>query len=550
MIIDSRAHDIDAEIVYDVCIIGAGAAGISIALELASDSNLKLAILEAGGQHFEHKAQSLLQGEIEGDRHPPLWRSRFSGLGGTTQVWAGWCRPLSASDFESRDYIKNSGWPISIDELRSFYQRANEICGLGPYPYELDAWQDLLSGTPLLDNPELMHNIFQVRKLRFNQHYFEDLRAARNISLYLYSPVMRLQQEDDDRCVSHVEVASYNGKTTILKAKQFVLATGGIENARLLLLSGPISGSATGVDTERALGNRNGCVGRYYIDHGFIDSGWLMPRSDKQDLRYYFPVSHPFNSRDASVRPVITLSPDILQKEKLLNGAMYFYPSYESHPVFASDAVKAALELYEIVKGKGLSDLWEIIKAEAAPGDLWDFCKRIGSRPDYVVHALLRKILVKDASCARWRTRFYYECIPSVKNRVELCEKKDQFGRPQAQLNWHLSDQDLDSAYRFHVYLNDIFQKAGAGQLTFFDEISQWRANTETGKHPSGTTRMNDNPKLGVVDKNCQVHGLDNLFIAGSSVFPTVGYANPTLTIVALAVRLAEHLQRRLAGSI
>ena len=126
-----------------------------------------------------------------------------------------------------------------------------------------------------------------------------------------------------------------------------------------------------------------------------------------------------------------------------------------------------------------------------------------------------------------------------------LSEKKDQFGRSTTHLRWHLSDQDLDSAYRFHVYLNGIFQKNGTGQLTFFDELSQWRTNTDTGKHPSGTTRMHDDPKMGVVDKNCQVHGLDNLFIAGSSVFPTAGYANPTLTIVALAVRLAEHLKRR-----
>lgn len=536
MIVDSRAHDINSEVVYDVCIIGAGAAGITTALELASDSKLNLAILEAGGQHYEHKAQSLFQGEVEGDRHPPLWRSRFSGLGGSTQVWAGWCRPLDVRDFESRDYIPNSGWPISFDELQSAYRRANEICGLGSYDYDLEAWQNLLAGEPLSSSPELMHHIFQVRKLRFNQHYYEDLFKVKNITLYLYSPVMRLHSSEDDRLVSHVEIASYKGKTAILKAKQFVLATGGVENARLLLLSGS--------SPESALGNQNDCVGRYFTDHGFIDSGWFVPSNDKQDLRYYFPVPHPHNMHHAFVRPVITLSPGVLEKEKLLNAAMYFYPSYESHPVFVSDAVKAALELWEIVKGKKLSELLEISKTDAAPADLWNYCKRIGSRPHYVLQALLRKAVVKDTFCNRWRLRFYYECVPSAENRVMLSEKKDQFGRSTTHLRWHLSDQDLDSAYRFHVYLNSILQKNGTGQLTFFDELSQWRTNTDTGKHPSGTTRMHDDPKMGVVDKNCQVHGLDNLFIAGSSVFPTAGYANPTLTIVALAARLAEHLKR------
>ena len=541
MIVDSRVHDINNEVIYDVCIIGAGAAGITTALELASDTRLNLVILEAGGQHFDSKAQSLFQGEIDGDRYPPLWRARFSGLGGSTQVWAGWCRPLESHDFENRDYISNSGWPIIIDELQSAYHRANEICGLGPYSYDLDAWQGLLNGSPLLDSPELMHHIFQVRKLRLNHHYFEDLQVAKNITLYLYSPVMRLWSGNECHCVSHLEIASYTGKTTILKAKQFVLATGGIENARLLLLSGS--------SPDRALGNQNDCVGRYFIDHGFIDSGWFVPSSDKHNLRYYFPVPHPHSPQHACARPVITLAPSVLQKEKLLNGAMYFYPSYESHPAFASDAVKAALELWEIAKGKTALEMWEIIKTEAVPGDLWNFSKRIGSRPHYILHALLRKILVRNSSYARWRLRFYYECIPSTENRVVLCDQKDRFNRAQARLIWHLADQDLDSAYRFHAYLNSIFQKTGAGQLTFFDEISQWRTNTETGKHPSGTTRMHDDPTRGVVDKNCQVHGLDNLFIAGSSVFPTVGYANPTLTIVALAVRLAEHLQRRITSA-
>ena len=542
MIIDSRVQAVNSELIYDVCIIGAGAAGITIALEMAADKNIKVVILEAGGEHFNNQAQSLYQGEIDGDNQPPLWRARFSGLGGSTQIWAGWCRPLEAFDFEKRDYIANSGWPISIDELGSAYRRANEICGLGSYPYDLAAWKKILPATPLSTSSEIKHHIFQVRKLRFNRQYSAQLQAAKNIDLHLYSPVLRLYSglhaEENGHCVSHVEIASYSGQTTILKAKQFVLATGGIENARLLLLSGS--------SPERALGNQNDCVGRYFVDHGFIDSGWFAPSRDKQNLSYYFPAPHPHNPQLASVRPVITLSANVLQKEKLRNAAIYFYPSYESHPAFVSDAVKSALEMWEIVKGKSAAELYDIVKMEAAPGELWDFCQRIGSRPHHVLHAMLRKALVRDPSCSRWRLRFYYECTPAAENRVVLCDQKDRFNRAQARLIWHLADQDMQSAYRFHVYLNSILQKTGAGQLSFFDELSQWRANTETGKHPSGTTRMHDDPMQGVVDKNCQVHGLDNLFIAGSSLFPTVGYANPTLTIVALAVRLAEYLQQRI----
>ncbi len=320
----------------------------------------------------------------------------------------------------------------------------------------------------------------------------------------------------------------------------FVLAGGGIENARLLLLSGP--------GPNCALGNQNDCVGRYFMDHGFIDPGWFVPKESRPDLRHYFPAAHPYCPGQASVREVITLAPEVLRREKLLNGAMFFHPGYESHPVFASDAVKSALELWEIVKGKKPSELWEMLKGQVGADDLWRLSRRIGSRPHHILQAILRKAMIKGNACARWRIRFYFECLPLPENRVVLCDKRDRFNRPRARLISRLSDQDIDSARRFLKYINKMFQESGIGALTFFEEMSEWRNKTETGAHPSGTTRMHDDPRLGVVDKNCRVHGLDNLFVAGSSVLPTVGYANPTLTIVALAIRLSDHLKQILAG--
>lgn len=517
----------NTDITYDVCIIGAGAAGITVALELAKNTLLKIALLEAGGEHYERRAQNLFQGETEGDRHPPLRRARFSGLGGSTQIWAGWCRPLDKEDFEARDYIVDSGWPIRFWELQPGYRRANEICGLGPFQYDLEHWQHLLKGKPLLHHPDLAHRIYQVRKLRFNHYYHESLKNAGNISLFLFCPIMKLLATQNGRRVAQVEIASYDGKRKRLGARQFVLATGGLENARLLLLSGP--------SPEQALGNQHDLVGRYFTEHGFVDSGWFWPTKDFRDLLYYFPIPHSVDGKYGTIRPVITLSPGVLKREKLCNGAMFFYPAYESHPVFASDSVKATLEL------------WESFKHQVFPGSWGDLFKRAACRPHHIFQAILRKTFIRNAPRTQWRLRFYYECTPQPDNRVMLSQHKDQFDRPTVRLCWRLADQDLDSAYRFHRYLSGVLEKAGAGHLTFFDDPEQWRANTESGKHPMGTTRMHDNPAYGVVDRNCQVHGLENLFIAGSSVFPTGGYANPTLTIVALAVRLAEYLQTRIS---
>jgi choline dehydrogenase-like flavoprotein len=444
---------------------------------------------------------------------------------------------LDPWDFASHDYVDNSGWPIGPDQLRSAYRRASELCGLGTHSFELGDWQHLLQGEPLPAGPDVVHRLYQIRKLRFHSHYRATLQASDNITLYLHSPVLRLHATGNNRRVGHVSIGSYRGNTTNLKAKQFVLASGGLENARLLLLSGS--------DPARALGNQNDCVGRYFVDHGFIDSGWFAPSLATRDMRYYFPVPHPHNPQQASMRPVITLAPEVLQREKLLNSAMFFYPAYASHPAYATDAVKAALELWEILKDKAAVELWQMLKTQTQHDDLWRFCKRMGGQPGAINQAIIRKLRDKSATVARWRLRFYYECVPEAGNRVVLGRQKDRFGRSQARLISRLSEQDLDSARRFHIHLNKLFKSTGVGQLTFYDDIAQWDARTESAKHPSGTTRMHDNPRRGVVDRNCKVHGLDNLYAAGSSVFPTVGYANPTLTIVALAVRLAEHLKQQ-----
>lgn len=523
---------------YNVCIIGAGAAGITIALELATDKNIKIAVLEAGGEHFDHQVQSLYRGETEGDERTPLWRTRYSALGGSTQIWAGWCRPLEPFDFTRREYLKNSGWPIDSETLTEPYLRANEICGLGNYSYQLSDWQSLFPGSTLPVEDDVVHHVFQVRRLQFNKQYCETLQNANNIDLYLRSPVMRLHAEvqNDKKYVDHVKVASYSGSISTMKADRFVLATGGIENARLLLLS---------ADTpQQALGNQNDCVGRYFMEHGFTDAGWFIPSAEYRDMSYYFPVSHPFDNDSASVRQVLTLAPSVIQKEQLPSAAMFFYPGYEGHTVFEKKAVQQALELWEIVKRKSAKELYEIARTEGAMSDFWQYSRQIASHPLQVLQAISRKILIKGYSHKQWRIRYYFESAPNRENRVMLSNRKDRFGRPQAKLIWHLSDEDIENAIRFIRYLDNALQRTGAGRLNVDNTLSQWRAMTETGKHPSGATRMHQDPKQGVVDSDCKVHGVENLYIAGSSVFPTIGYTNPTLTIVALAVRLADLLRR------
>lgn len=521
MIVDARYAEPNWDHPFDICVIGAGAAGITLALEFAKNRQFQILVLEAGGLHYDKSMQALLDGDRVGDKHPQLKRARLAALGGSTQLWAGWCRPLDPYDFEHKDWVPNSGWPFSFQELEPYYRRANEVCGLGPADYRLSQWRDHLQGNPLLKNTEVVNRVFQVRRIRFNEIYAGTLAKATNIHLVMNTPVRRLLSASADSLVSAIEVVPPRKPPRKVRAKQVVLAAGGLENPRLLLLSGE--------SPERAIGNQFDVVGRYFTEHGFVDSGWFIPTNPKQDMQFYFPVPHP-NPSYGFFRPVLSLAPDVLARKKLLNAAVFFYPGYESHKVFSHSGVKAALEL------------WEVTKKRAVPGEWSRLVGTALCAPHHILHALIRKKRISNATQTRWRLRSYYECVPSPDNRITLTQDKDPIGRPKICLNWRLKDQDLDSTDRFHRYLSRCLETENIGRLILPADLEQWRQATESGKHPMGTTRIHENPRQGVVDRNCKVHGTDNLYVVGSSVFPTVGYANPTLTLVALTIRLADHL--------
>ena len=523
MIIDSRFDTFDLESV-DVCIIGGGAAGITIALEMASRRAGRIIVLESGGWDYDRLTQGRLYGDVVGDRNLPFYRSCYSGLGGSTELWAGWCRPLDQLDFEYRDWVENSGWPFSRSELDPYYLRANEWCGMGRFGYDVTDWASRFIGPSLADGNELIEHVFQVKRIRFREVYRERLEATSKVSVILHATTLRLNAASEGNRVDSAQVLLGNGKQRNLFAKRFVLATGGLENPRLLLLSG---GSPS-----RAIGNQWDLVGRYFTEHGFVDSGWFIASKQARDLKRYFAIPHPHDSNHASVRPVLTLCPATMADEKLLNAAFYFYPGYESGVAFGRSGVKSALELLNI---------W---KRRALPGNWFNLISSSMAATPFVFWAVVRKAFVSNRPRRKWRLRCYYECAPNPSNRVRLGDRLDDLRRPIARLEWAIGEKDLASVRRFHEITDNNLRSRGLGMLSHLRALEEWRRKSETAKHPMGTTRMHESPRLGVVDRNCKVHGVSNLYISGSSVFPATGYANPTLTILALAVRLADHLGR------
>lgn len=506
---------------FDVCVVGAGASGIVLALELSRKSGVRIALLDSGGMEYDQTAQNVFRGETEGDRHPPLHRARFAGLGGATQLWAGWCRPLDPQDFENRQWIENSGWPIDRYGLDSYWEPAARWCGLGDKGFNRNDWHDEFKGESLAGG-DVEDCLFRVRRFKFKDAYRDDLEKSQDVTIFLHATVLRFESSDG-ASVRSVEIALEDGKSVSLSAKRFVLASGGIENPRLLLLSGE--------SPERSLGNGYGNVGRYFTEHGFADPGWLKT-SHKRRLRNYFPVEHPDTTSYGCARYSLSLSAAEQERQRLANATLFFYPGYEASTAFESPATKAALEL------------WEIVKGQAVPGERARLIGEVLRQPHHPLVAAWRKLLVTGDLRERWRLRFYYETIPQRDNRVELGQEKDRFDRPLCKLIWRLSKSDLSSAHRTLSSISESLRKRGLGCLELPEEAEGLRERTESGKHPMGTTRMHANPKMGVVDEHCRVHGVDNLYVAGSSVFPAVGYANPTLTIVALAVRLADRLSR------
>lgn len=522
---------------YDVCIVGAGPAGITLALEL-DGAGMRICLLEAGGESYDSATQKLYEGEVHGDRYPPLRDTRLGALGGTSNVWAGWCRPLEAADFEFRPDAAGSGWPFGRDALIPYYRRAQERCGLGIFEYAADYWQATLQKPLLLsDDESVEHAMFHVLPQRFGARYRARLETASNIHLLLNAPVAHLRVAPDGG-VDGAVVCTLAGTQFCVKARRYVLAAGGIENARLLLVSADSPG--------RAPGNAHDLVGRYFTDHPFINLGALILDGDPRGLDFYFPqpVSPPESAQSngagrPAVRATLTLKRATLDAERLQNAALFFHPQYEAHPAFASAEVKAFLEL------------WDKLRHKAVPGGLAPYLGRAVRAPHSIAFAAARKLLVREGPARRWRVRAMFETQSRHDNRVTLSPERDALNRPRARVEWRLSEHDLKCMRRATQLFDAGFKRAGLGRLEpgFPDTTAGWRNALEGGKHHIGTTRMHADPKLGVVDPDARVHGTPNLFVAGSSVFPSGGYANPTLTIVALAIRLADHLRAASDGS-
>ena len=525
MFIDGRTLDPQTDITADVCIIGAGAAGITIARELAGQP-FKVCLLESGGVDYEPETHELTELVTVGrvyDNDP----SRLRYWGGTTNHWGGHCLPIRSLQFSHRPGIPYSGWPITRVELDPYYRRAQEILQLGPYNYDPQHYADLFGMPPFPLPEDKVNTVMSLHNpLRFGAAYQDDLENADNVDIILYANVAKIARDDVNAVIDHVDIETIAGNAFTVSARYFILAAGGIENARILLLSN---------DVETAgLGNENDLVGRFFMEHLWYSNGALIPMSETP----YELYGMNWLSDEVWAEAHLALPEEIVLQEEIADfraqlSILNNYIAYDgvNSAYYLSEKLgdrevpeRLGLHLYNMI-----NDLGPIVEAAT------DF------------EALSRRLNSPEAPLV-YRLHNFTEQVPNPDSRITLADRKDRLGLNLPQLDWRLSDVDARSLRRSHELIAQEVGRSGFGRVRIElpdHEDLPLEDVTNGGHHHMGTTRMHDDPKQGVVDRECRVHGYPNLFIAGSSVFSTGGFANPTMTLVALAARLADHVKEQ-----
>lgn len=536
--------------VFDLCVIGAGPVGLSLALE-ARELGLDVLVVEAGPPNASRRRAKADPAEVmvsHPTHHAAVTEITSWGIGGTSRLWGGKCVPFEPIDFEERPFVPGSGWPINYGELLRWHESAAAYLQCGhDFHSEDPAWRDL-------GGIEVRQQERWSRRLFVADHLGARVLADPHIFLLSDATVTDLVPGPDGDTISHAEVRT-RGRSIQVHARRFAIAGGGLKTTRLLLQ----------LQRRRSslLGGPDGPLGRHYAGHltGCIADIELTSPQD------FVPLG-PRRDRDGSyVRRRFTLTAETQRDQQLLNTAFYL-----SNPPFAdhrhgSGALSALFLAMRLpLVGPRLA-LPETRQRNPAAGwrsyaaHLGNICRRPVRTVRDLAPVVRRRlfssqrmnVFVVPSERGAFALRYHAEQTCRADNQVYLTGPERTDGPGGIGVSFQYSDQDIDSVVRAHAVLDERLRAAGRGRLIYHvgkaERPVAVRAQASDGYHQIGTTRMSDDPATGVVDRNCKVHGLGNVFVASSSVFPTAGEANPTFTAVCLSVRLAHHLAGARQGS-
>ena len=534
----------------DLCIVGAGAAGLALASSFIG-AGLRVAVLEAGGEKQTKASQAIYEGELaDPSVHPYLHHFRVRALGGASRIWGGRCIPFDPIDFAERDWAPGPGWPIALQGLTPYYVAAQAAAEAGPFDYDP---RTALPGRPVELAPGLDGARIETRLERFSKptnfwtRYGADLAAAADVWVARDTPVLGIRLSPDGRTVDHLEIVGPHGAARrTLRARRYVLALGGLETVRLMLASRDVRPAGVGNDHDQ--------LGRYYMSHLAATSGHVTFTGAPDRIAFDY-------ERDAAgayVRRRLAVTAEAQRERGLLNTIFRTHLPDPMDPAHG-DAILSAmylvkdLVLYEYSRkfregqvgwGGRLRHMGNIVSHPlrlATFGRTWV--------KDRILAERKLPSVVLGSSTNRYALEFHAEQAPNRDSRLTLGDQTDAFGMPRLKADWRLTPLDLESLKRAYALLAEELQRTGTGVLEY-DPGAVGEAALAAGAyggHHLGAARMSARPEDGVVDETLKVHGVDNLFVASGAVLPTSSQANPTLTILALTFRLAEHLKAELA---
>jgi choline dehydrogenase-like flavoprotein len=529
MIRDFADFDEGATLEADVCIVGGGAAGITIAREFIG-TRFSLLMLEAGGLQAEEETQKLYESEVVGLPHTGVHDGRARVFGGTTTLWGGQALRLDAFDLQEKSWVPYSGWPISREELDPFYDRAERVLQLGPHI----SYRDLCTGfglePPGFDPARVYMECSQWSPMpNFGTTYRQELRSASNISVLLHANVTSVITNDSATAVEKIEFRTLTGKQGTAKARVYVICCGGIETARLLLASNRVE--------PQGLGNKHDLVGRFFQEHIHIRFGDLLTNG-RRCLQNYFES---FYRNGLKYFPLIVLSPREQAEKYLLSvhGSAMFDDTKDS-------GIVALKQLFRMVRRR----------TKGGPGELWGFLRDALTSPGDLCRLGYRFYIQKRSGTPRHGPIYIgaqAEVAPNPNSRITLSKAEDRLGMRKVKLDWRMGELERRTLYEYIKVIASEFERLrlgsfDMGQVRSLDDSVAWVRMAHDSAHHMGTTRMHESPQQGVVDPDCKVHGVDNLYIGSSAVFPTSARSNPTLTILALCLRLADRLKSLLGN--
>lgn len=540
MLIDANEIAPSSVIQTQVCIIGGGAAGITMGLAFEK-AGIDTVILESGGLRRDESTADLYRGSSSGIPYDYADGTRSRFLGGSSNCWGGFCRPWDQSAFEHRPWVNDSGWPIGREELEPYYKRAHPILGVPSDEYEPEQWVGLGDVPPLgpgkgehfsatrlpLDHSRVEEIVSQFSPpLKLGEAYREDLQKAKHVTVYLKANVVEIQCNPWGGAVESVKLRTLKGVSATVQARVFILASGGIENARLLL--------ASNRQQSTGIGNRYDLVGRYFQDHPRFLNGEVEFTEPYQhnplfDIKFHCIVRD-LKIGNAKISGQLRLPFEVQKERGLLDAQVWFRSMYRGE---GTDVVRALYRMRQRVRGKwspriGLrADLGHIL---SSPVDSLAYIVAHSTASERMVRSIVMEMIAEPE--------------PDPNSRVTLSDNIDALGMRRTNIDWRLSQRVRDTVdTTFELIARELEDKKIA-RVKLGPRINDtgWPADMEGTYHHMGTTRMNDSPRHGVVNRDCQVHGVGNLYIAGSSVFPTSSSNHPTMTLVALALRLSDRL--------